>query len=227
MPGADRDDESGQYTETYPTEEFLDAIADAGDMAGTQDVADYVGSSYETAYKKLRKLEGSGVVESKKVANARVWMRAGSGTPSSADSPGGESGVTPSEDEAAQSPSPTDGGDGASRAPAESGGHDEWEDLAADLRAHLKATGQPPKTAHGRDVILDVLERLRERGPMKTGELRDEIYPDYTDHWDGSRAMWNAVGRYLEDIPGTEKPGYGEWGYAGDDVLREAIAGER
>jgi predicted ArsR family transcriptional regulator len=73
MPGADRDDDSGQYTETYPTEEFLDAIAAADDMAGTQDVADYVGCSYETAYKKLRQLEDEGAVESRKVANARVW----------------------------------------------------------------------------------------------------------------------------------------------------------
>jgi predicted ArsR family transcriptional regulator len=79
MPGADRDDESGQYTETYPTEEFIDAIADTGDVAGTQDVADYVGCSYETAYKKLRKLEDAGDVESQKVANARVWLLADDG----------------------------------------------------------------------------------------------------------------------------------------------------
>lgn len=73
MPGADRDEESGQYTEKYPTEKFLEAIADEGGMAGTQDVADYVGCSYETAYKKLRELENAGDVEGRKVANARVW----------------------------------------------------------------------------------------------------------------------------------------------------------
>ena len=74
MPGAERDDESGQYTETYSTEEFLDAIADADGMAGTQDVADHVGCSYETAYKKLRGLEDEGTIESQKVANARAWL---------------------------------------------------------------------------------------------------------------------------------------------------------
>ena len=73
MPGADRDDESGKYRSKYPTEDFLDAIADAGGTAGTQDVADAVACSYETAYKKLRALEDSGVVESTKFGNARAW----------------------------------------------------------------------------------------------------------------------------------------------------------
>ncbi|MFC7155177.1 helix-turn-helix domain-containing protein [Halomarina halobia] len=74
MPGADRDEDSGQYSETYPTAEFLDAVADSGGMASTQDVADYVGCSYETAYKKLRALESDGSVTSRKVANARLWQ---------------------------------------------------------------------------------------------------------------------------------------------------------
>ena len=75
MPGADRDGESGQYTEKYPTDEFLDAIDAVDGFAGTQDVADHVGCSYETAYKKLRSLQDAGSVESDKVANARVWLR--------------------------------------------------------------------------------------------------------------------------------------------------------
>jgi predicted ArsR family transcriptional regulator len=75
MPGADRDDDSGQYTEKYPRQEFLDGVAGI-EMAGTQDIADAVGCSYETAYKKLRALEDEGVVESRKVANSRVWMLA-------------------------------------------------------------------------------------------------------------------------------------------------------
>jgi len=74
MPGADRDAESGKYTEKYPADEYLDALEAVDGMAGTQDVADYVGCSYEAAYKKLRQLEDSGVVSSQKVANARVWM---------------------------------------------------------------------------------------------------------------------------------------------------------
>lgn len=72
MPGADRNDD-GKYTETYATERFLDAITNHDGLAGTSDIADAVGCSYETAYKKLRKLADEGVVNGEKVANARVW----------------------------------------------------------------------------------------------------------------------------------------------------------
>lgn len=74
MPGADRDEDSGKYTDKYPREEFVKAIRAEGGMAGTQDVADRVGVIYDTAYKKLRRLEEGGEVSSRKIANARVWM---------------------------------------------------------------------------------------------------------------------------------------------------------
>lgn len=74
MPDADRDDESGQYVETYPPAKPLDAIKAEDGMAGTQEIADAVGCSYETAYKKLREMEDSGNIESKRVANARLWL---------------------------------------------------------------------------------------------------------------------------------------------------------
>jgi GTP-sensing pleiotropic transcriptional regulator CodY len=74
MPNADRDDESGQYTETYPPEDFITAIEAENGMAGTQDIADTVGCSYETAYKKLREMEDAGTIESKRVGNARLWL---------------------------------------------------------------------------------------------------------------------------------------------------------
>jgi len=77
MPNADRDEESGQYTETYAPEAFVDAVRDADGLVGTQAVADAVGCSYELAYKRLRSLEEDGDVGSEKVANARVWSAAG------------------------------------------------------------------------------------------------------------------------------------------------------
>ncbi|EMA44265.1 hypothetical protein [Halococcus saccharolyticus] len=70
----DRDDESGRYTESYPAEDVLAAVREVGGMASTRDVTDALGSSYETAYQKLRGLEDEGEVESRKVANARLWM---------------------------------------------------------------------------------------------------------------------------------------------------------
>ena len=46
-----------------------------GGAAGTQDIADHVGSNYYTAYSKLRQLEDHDLVESRKIANARLWSR--------------------------------------------------------------------------------------------------------------------------------------------------------
>lgn len=42
-------------------------------MVGTRDIADALGCVYDTAYKRLRKLEDEGRVESQKVANTRIW----------------------------------------------------------------------------------------------------------------------------------------------------------
>jgi hypothetical protein len=74
MPGAERDDQTGQFATTYPDSAAVDAIADAGGAATTQEVADALGCNRETAYKKLVRLEDSSRVGSRKVGNARLWM---------------------------------------------------------------------------------------------------------------------------------------------------------
>lgn len=71
--GRERDEETGRFREEYPPEELIQAIRDAGGAAGTQEVADAVDCSYETAYKKLRGLEDAGELTHRKVGNARLW----------------------------------------------------------------------------------------------------------------------------------------------------------
>lgn len=73
FPMAERDDDSGRYTETYPPEEFVDALDALGGAAGTQDIADEVGCKYRTANAKLHELEDAGRISSKKVGNAYLW----------------------------------------------------------------------------------------------------------------------------------------------------------
>lgn len=73
MPGANRNDESGRYTETYPPGDFVDAIESENGEATTRSVADRVGCSYETAYKKLRSLADTGAVDYRQVGNAYLW----------------------------------------------------------------------------------------------------------------------------------------------------------
>lgn len=70
---ADRDDDSGQYSETYPLDDFIAALDDLGGAAGTQDVADVVGCKYRTANAKLHELDEEGRITSQKVGNAYLW----------------------------------------------------------------------------------------------------------------------------------------------------------
>ena len=70
----DRDADTGQYTEEYPPPDFVAAIEDASGSAGTQDIADTVGCSYETAYKKLHQLADDGTITRQKVGNANLWV---------------------------------------------------------------------------------------------------------------------------------------------------------
>lgn len=72
MPNADRDTDTGRYTETYPTEEFIKAVRELS-PAGTADVADRVGCQYETAYKKLQQLADQGKITSDKIGGSLVW----------------------------------------------------------------------------------------------------------------------------------------------------------
>jgi predicted ArsR family transcriptional regulator len=76
MPGAERDDETGQFATAYPDSAAVEAITDAGGAATTQEVADSIGCRRETAYKKLVRLENEGRVRSRKVGNARLWTTA-------------------------------------------------------------------------------------------------------------------------------------------------------
>lgn len=76
---AERDDESGRYTETYPLAEFIEALDALGGAAGTQEVADEVGCKYRTANAKLHELEDDGQVTARKVGNAYLWQLANGG----------------------------------------------------------------------------------------------------------------------------------------------------
>jgi len=72
MGSRDRDEESGQFTEEYPREDFLDVLKELG-PAGTTDISNEVGCDRRTAYLKLQELEGDGLIQSRKVGNALLW----------------------------------------------------------------------------------------------------------------------------------------------------------
>ncbi|MFC4405427.1 transcriptional regulator [Haloarchaeobius iranensis] len=71
MPN-ERDHESGQFREQYPTEEFVTAVGELS-MATTSKVADKVGCSYDLAYRRLNSLAEDGKIEKADVGGSFVW----------------------------------------------------------------------------------------------------------------------------------------------------------
>lgn len=67
-----RDEETGQFEEEYPDEMFLEAI-DELDVATTSEVAEYVGCSYDLAYRRLHTLANEGAVTKIEAGNSFIW----------------------------------------------------------------------------------------------------------------------------------------------------------
>jgi DNA-binding transcriptional ArsR family regulator len=68
-----RDAETGRYTDKYHPEDILRVIWHLGGRAATSEVAEAVGGSRDTIYKKLQSMENEGLVESQKAGGIRVW----------------------------------------------------------------------------------------------------------------------------------------------------------
>jgi len=71
MPN-DRNEDSGKFTEQYPTEEFLNAVKKV-DNATTAEVADLVGCSYDLAYRRLNELSEDERIKRMKVGSTFIW----------------------------------------------------------------------------------------------------------------------------------------------------------
>lgn len=68
----ERNSDTGQFTEKYQEEEFIEALRSLG-TAGTVDVAQEVGAPRRSAYNKLEALAESGRVSTRKIGAVRVW----------------------------------------------------------------------------------------------------------------------------------------------------------
>lgn len=68
----DRNDETGQYTEEYPDESFLEAVSEL-DPATTSRVAEMVGCSYDLAYRRLQDLNENEALTRIRVGGSFVW----------------------------------------------------------------------------------------------------------------------------------------------------------
>ena len=72
MGSRERDDETGKFTEEYPTEDFIEVLETDG-PASTTEIAEQIGCDRRTAYLKLQSLEDDEEIQSRKVGNALLW----------------------------------------------------------------------------------------------------------------------------------------------------------
>lgn len=72
MVGKDRDEESGQYTDTYPKEMFLDVLRELGG-GGTRKIAEQVGCHRDTARRRLNTFVEEGEVRRQEVGDSALW----------------------------------------------------------------------------------------------------------------------------------------------------------
>lgn len=70
----DRDEDSGQYRKEFPDSDFIEAIEDL-ETATTNGIADFVGCSYDLAYRRLKGLEEEGKIESREIGGSFLWSR--------------------------------------------------------------------------------------------------------------------------------------------------------
>ena len=71
-----RNEETGQFSDIYSREAFLDAMPDRGEPISTSEVAERVGCAHDTAYKRLQELEAEDEVTSQKVGTVLLWAKA-------------------------------------------------------------------------------------------------------------------------------------------------------
>ena len=70
----ERDDDSGKFTDQYPREEFIEAVGEL-EIATTKKVAEYVGCSYDLAYRRLHEFEEEGELTKTDAGGVFLWSR--------------------------------------------------------------------------------------------------------------------------------------------------------
>lgn len=186
----ERDDESGQFTATVTDGEITGLLAEHNG-AGTGEVADAFDIQQASAYRRLKRLEDAGRVESRKVGGSMLWTTTDAGE-TAADTPDREPGQR-----AAAVPSDEQTSLGAL-------GLDERQTAAvAAMRDYLREHGEAQKSDFINDVFPDHDAGYGEGGwwnALGTGSTTAD-----------SKGA-------LADLPGVEKPGRGaKWRWVGDE----------
>jgi predicted ArsR family transcriptional regulator len=75
-PYFEQDEKTGKITQQYSDEQFIEAVRERS-PASTSEVGEEVGCSPDNAYRRLKRLEQEGTVESKTAGNSLIWFPGG------------------------------------------------------------------------------------------------------------------------------------------------------
>lgn len=82
----------------------------------------------------------------------------------------------------------------------------------SELETWIVEDGPQNETAGS--IILFAAELLQENGPMKTGELKKELYEEFPDTYKSEDTLWGStIGRVQQKAPGFSKPKYGTYDF--------------
>jgi len=91
------------------------------------------------------------------------------------------------------------------------------DEVAESLREYIG--NGPPRKSHAQEAVVRAVAHLAAAGgAVETGEVKDLLWEEFGEHYSTKRTMWNSVDRYLEEMPGVEKAGYGEWAFDADSA---------
>ena len=81
-----------------------------------------------------------------------------------------------------------------------------------DLETWLEEQG--PQSDNAVTIIKEAARILRDDGPLKAGELKQQLYDTYPDAYSSQSTLWaSTVERVYEDAPGFSKPSYGTYSF--------------
>jgi Arc/MetJ-type ribon-helix-helix transcriptional regulator len=81
-----------------------------------------------------------------------------------------------------------------------------------ELETWLEEHG--PQSDNAVAIIKEAATILKADGPLKAGELKEQLYEAYPDAYDSENTLWGStVDRVYEDAPGFSKPKYGTYAF--------------
>lgn len=78
-----------------------------------------------------------------------------------------------------------------------------------------------PQSDEARQVVLSAVRILDDQGPLKAGELKDQLFDQHSNAYTSAKTLWTStIERLYEDIPGLEKVDYGTYTFDRESAER-------